>query len=167
MFLDCNGFSSEGARVLAEIGFITLSCWCHSLFPGRERKVQAKQQWRRMTDRHYRCVTVFMTERVENMLMHTSVCKTLTFMQHPSENSAHIPSRYSHLSGSDHRAYAGRLQHESKSVYNSVCEATYNMQPRHISPIIPHSIPKQLLCVCTMIHVVSIHLSDRFKCYLT
>lgn len=80
VFLDCNGLSSEGVRVLAEIGFISLSCWCHLLFPCRERKVQAGQRWEG-SDRR---VLVFVVEHAQNMLALTSVCNMslLTCIQH-------------------------------------------------------------------------------------
>lgn len=98
VFLCCNGWSSEGACVFTEIGFITLSWWCHLLFPGRERKVQAGLQWRRMTDSHH------VIEHARSMLPLTSLCNMslLTCTQHPSGNSNHIPSQYSDLSGSCH-----------------------------------------------------------------
>ena len=61
--------------MLAEIGFITLSFWCHLLFPGRERKVLARQQWGRMTGRCHGYVIVFKVEQFKAQNMLTSVCR--------------------------------------------------------------------------------------------
>lgn len=98
VFSCCNGWSSEGACVFTEIGFITLSWWCHLLFPGRERKVQAGLQRRRMTDSHH------VIEHARSMLPLTSLCNMslLTCTQHPSGNSNRIPAQSSDLSGSCH-----------------------------------------------------------------
>lgn len=99
--------------MFAEIRFITLSCWCHLLFPGRERKVQARQQRRRMTDRR----RGYVIEHARSMILLTSLCNMslLTCTQHPAGNSNHIRSQYSDLSGSCN-TYKDRLHNKSHCI---------------------------------------------------